>query len=130
MAIVASGTRWARAISAVVRPPTARRVSAIWAAGDSSGWQQRKSRVRVSSAEGARLSPGGGAVNASRGVSAAAFSSRRRRAESWRSWSVSRLDAVLMSQPRGFSGSPRTGHCRYAASIASCTASSAVSKWP
>ena len=35
--IVASETRKARAISAVVNPPTARRVSAIWAAGASDG---------------------------------------------------------------------------------------------
>jgi hypothetical protein len=35
--MVASGTRNARAISAVVRPPTARRVSAICDAGDSEG---------------------------------------------------------------------------------------------
>ena len=36
-AMVASGTRKARAISAVVRPPTARRVSASWEAGESAG---------------------------------------------------------------------------------------------
>jgi hypothetical protein len=35
--IVASGTRNARAISAVVKPPTARKVSAICEAGDSVG---------------------------------------------------------------------------------------------
>src|SRR5256884_6318526 len=38
--MVASGTRKARAISAVVSPPTARRVSAICEAGDSAGWQR------------------------------------------------------------------------------------------
>ena len=47
--MVASGTRNAAAISAVVRPPTARRVSASCDGGDSDGWQQRNSRVRVSS---------------------------------------------------------------------------------
>ena len=44
-AIVASGTRNARAISAVVRPPTARSVSAICEARESAGWQHRNSRV-------------------------------------------------------------------------------------
>ena len=48
-AIVASGTTNARAISAVVSPPTARSVSATWEEGVIAGWQQRKSRVSVSS---------------------------------------------------------------------------------
>lgn len=105
MAMVASGTRYARAISAVVRPPTARSVSAICADGVRSGWQHRKSRVRVSSSRGARSAPGG-AVNVSRGVSAAALSSRARRASSARSVSVSRREATRISQPRGFPGTP------------------------
>jgi hypothetical protein len=64
--MVASGTRKARAISVVVSPPTARRVSAICEAGDSAGWQHRNSRMSVSSgsavaasAAGASHSPGG-----------------------------------------------------------------------
>ena len=48
-AIVASGTRNAFAISAVVRPPTARSVSAIADADDSAGWQHMNSRTSVSS---------------------------------------------------------------------------------
>ena len=44
-AMVASGTRKALAISAVVRPPTARSVSAMAEAGVSAGWQHMKSRV-------------------------------------------------------------------------------------
>ena len=36
-AMVASGTRNAAAICAVVRPPTARRVSAIWLGADRAG---------------------------------------------------------------------------------------------
>jgi hypothetical protein len=40
-AIVDSGTRNARAISAVESPPTARRVSATCDAGESAGWAQR-----------------------------------------------------------------------------------------
>ncbi|CAM5713977.1 hypothetical protein SCALM49S_08537 [Streptomyces californicus] len=132
-AIVASGTRWARAISAVVRPPTARRVSAIWAAGESAGWQHRTSRVSVSSSEGARSGPpgaasGGGVTKASAGVSAAAVFSRLRRASSLRSRSVSRREATRISQPRGLSGIPSRGHCPAAAIRASWTASSAGSK--
>ena len=48
-AIVASETRNALAISAVVSPPTARRVSAIAEAGVSAGWQHMNSTVKVSS---------------------------------------------------------------------------------
>jgi hypothetical protein len=48
-AIVASGTRNARAISSVVRPPSRRRVSATRASVDSTGWQAVKtSRSRSS----------------------------------------------------------------------------------
>ena len=48
-AIVASGTRNALAISAVVKPPTARSVRAIADDGVSAGWQHMKSRMSVSS---------------------------------------------------------------------------------
>ena len=41
-AIVVSATRKARAISATVRPPSNRRVSATRASGASAGWQQVK----------------------------------------------------------------------------------------
>ena len=48
-AMVVSGTRKARAISGVDRPPSSRSVSATWAAGASAGWQQVKiSRSRSS----------------------------------------------------------------------------------
>ena len=57
-ATVASGTRNAEAISAVVRPPTARNVSAIADADVRSGWQHRKSSIRVSSWPLARLGSG------------------------------------------------------------------------
>ena len=79
-AIVASGTRNARAISAVVSPPTARSVSAICEAGESAGWQHRNSSVSVSSSSAGGSSPGAGATASSAGASAAAVSSRRRRA--------------------------------------------------
>ena len=43
-ATVGSGTRKARAISSVVRPPISRSVSATRASGDSTGWQAVKMR--------------------------------------------------------------------------------------
>src|SRR5215831_13686464 len=52
-AIVASGTRNAWAISAVVKPPTARNVSATAEAGVNAGWQHMKRRTSVSSSCGA-----------------------------------------------------------------------------
>ncbi len=61
-AIVASGTRNACAISAVVRPPTARSVSAIADGGVSAGWQHMKSSASVSSCVGT------GSESASRGI--------------------------------------------------------------
>ena len=127
--IVASGTRNARAISAVVRPPTARSVSAICDAGDSAGWQHRKSSTSVSSdsvtgrsAAGASQEPGS--------ACRATVSSRRCLACSLRSRSVSRREATVISHPRGLSGVPSAGHCSAAASSASCTASSAAAKCP
>ncbi len=127
--MVASGTRNARAISAVVRPPTARRVSAICEAGDSAGWQHMNSRISVSSVSAAERSAAG-TTSSSGSSRRATVSSRRRRAASARSRSVSRRDATVTSQPRGLSGTPCSGHCSEAASSASCTASSAASKWP
>ena len=47
-AIVASGTRNALAISAVVSPPTARSVNASCEGVESEGWQHRNSSVSVS----------------------------------------------------------------------------------
>ncbi len=84
-AIVASGTRKAAAISGVVSPPTARRVSAIAEVELSAGWQQRKRSSSVSSASTAST-PSGSSV--------AASSSRRLRAPSLRSWSTIRRDAT------------------------------------
>ena len=121
-ATVDSGTSIARAISAVVSPPTARRVSATWETGVSAGWQQSSSKVRVSSASLSGTGSGSG------GSRAAAISSRRRRAASLRHSSVRRRSATVISQPRGLSGTPCSGHCSAAASSASCTASSQPEK--
>jgi hypothetical protein len=119
LAMVASGTRNARATSAVVRPPTARRVSGTCAPGVSDGWQHRNSSVSVSSESGARGASAAGARNWSRGTRVPAVSSRRRRAISLRSWSVIRRCATRTSQPRGLSGRPSFGHCSEASSRAS-----------
>lgn len=43
---------------------------------------------------------------------------------------VGRRDATVMSQARGLAGMPSAGHCLAPARRASCTASSAVAKWP
>jgi hypothetical protein len=56
--------------------------------------------------------------------------SRRWRACSLRSGSVSRREATVISQARGLAGMPSLGHWVAAASSASCVASSAVSKCP
>ena len=108
--MVASGTRKARAISAVVSPPTARRVSAICEAGDSAGWQHRNSRMSVSSDSAAGVSAAGASHSAG-GICRAAASSRRCLACSLRSRSVSRREATVISQPRGLPGMPSAGHC-------------------
>ena len=71
--MVASGTRNARAISAVVRPPTARSVSAICDGGDSDGWQHRNSRTSVSSASSAPTSAGGPSQSAGQRPAGAPF---------------------------------------------------------
>jgi hypothetical protein len=54
------------AISRVVRPPTARRVSATWEAGARSEWQQQKSRKRVSSPSSVAAARGSPYVASSR----------------------------------------------------------------
>ena len=129
-AMVASGTRKALATWAVVRPPTARRVRATCEGGDSAGWQHRNSSVRVSSAAAGRSASAPGATHSSAGEAVATASSRRRRADSPRTWSVMRREATVTSQPRGRSGTPSAGHWTAAASNASWTASSHRSNWP
>ena len=119
-AIVASGTRKARAISTVVRPPTALSVNAIRASDVRDGWQQSSSSVRLSSASGApTTSSADGETRPSAGVRDASASSRRVRAPSLRSPSMRRRDATRISHARGSSGTPSRGHCTTAARSAS-----------
>ena len=86
---VFSGTSRARAISPVVSPPTARRVSATCETVVSDGWQHSNSRVSESSTSVA----GGGST-----VERKTASSRLRRAASWRISSMRRRAATVISQ--------------------------------
>ena len=100
--IVDSGTRNARAICGVVRPPTARSVRAIAEAGVSDGWQHmNEDRERVVLV--------GCRVRCVAAESSPTCSSRFARACSLRRWSMSRRPAVRSSHARGFSGMPSRG---------------------
>ena len=129
--MVASGTRKARAISAVVSPPSVRNVRAMRASGASVGWQQVKIRRNWSSAMalsgmGSDLDVG----SASRRARASAARCLPGRLTSRRSRSLALLRAAVMIQAAGLSGVPVRGQRSRAATNASCTASSARSKSP
>src|SRR5215213_4440020 len=126
-AIVASGTRNARAISVVVSPPRSRSVSATCTSVASAGWQQVKINRSWSSRTGSSSSAGSSGVCSS---STAAAAWRSSRDDSRRKRSTTRLRAVVMIQPAGLGGTPLCGHRSRAAAKASCTASSAVSMSP
>ena len=91
-----------------------------------------RGQVRMAAAEqqGQRVVAVGGSASAGGpsssdgGVATATSSSRARRDCSLRTWSISRREATVISQPRGLSGSPSDGHCCAAASRASWLASS------
>ena len=108
-AMVASGTKKALAISAVVRPPTARSVSATCEGGVSEGWQHSNNRTSVSSRSGSRSVPGIGLI--------CAAGSPNRDPVLPGVPSVLAADLVdqtarrhVTSQARGFSGTPFSGH--------------------
>ena len=87
-AIVASGTRNARAISAVVSPPSVRSVSATCASVASAGWQQVKtSSSRSSGKVVSSIASSTASGTSSRRVFSASVRSRRMR-------SIARLRAV------------------------------------
>ena len=98
--MVASGTRNPAAMAAVLRPDTARRVSATCEGRLSAGWQQ-SSRSRSASSLGSVASSGGGATKASAGWAVPTVSSRAARARSERTRSTRRRDAARINQPRG-----------------------------
>src|SRR6266704_884586 len=130
-AMVDSLTRKARAISAVVSPHSSRRVSATWASWASAGWQQvntsrsRSSGITLASSASTASSPAAAArsVPTSSGSFARSVRSRRRR-------SRARRRAAVVSQAPGFSGTPRSDQVASAATKASCTHSSAMSRSP
>src|SRR5229473_639844 len=126
-ATVGSGTRKARAISSVVRPPSKRRVSATRASGDRTGWQEMNTRRR-------RSSPTVSSIAASKSGTANSCWASSSRPNSWclrsrsllrRQRSIARCLAVAMSQAPWLSGMPEAGHCSSAATRASCASSSA-----
>ena len=124
-AMVASGTRNARAISAVVSPARVRRVSATRASVASAGWQQVK--ISRSRSSGTPRSSGSGSsgtcIRAASWSLAAPTVSRRSR-------SVARLRAVVVSQAPGRFGTPSRGQVRRASAKASWAHSSARSQSP
>ena len=117
--MVASGTRNARAISAVVSPPTARSVSATCDGRVSAGMAAQQQQRRAS-----RPPPGAG--SAARRLGRDARPPARRRAASLRQISISRRDGHRDQPAPRVGRQPPTGHCGAAASSASCTASSAA----
>src|SRR5262249_34392911 len=122
-AMVAVGTRKARAISSVESPPSVRRVSATCASGARAGWQHVKMSRSLSSGTGASSSV---VSSMCRAISSCICARRARRR--MRSMALGR--AVETSQAAGFAGLPVAGHCSTATAYASCSASSATSKSP
>src|SRR6266508_1750927 len=125
--IVCSLTRNARAISAVLRPASVRRVSATRASSGRPGWQQVKiSRSRSSYTPLVSTSSSGAsyasAVTTSRSLAAPTAARRI--------LSVARLRAVVVSQAPGLRGTPSVRQLCRAAANASCAASSARSQSP
>src|ERR1700722_1354725 len=123
--MVGSGTRNARAISAVLSPPSSRSVSATCALAARAGWQQVKISRSLSSRTAATSS---GTSCCS--CSSAAWACRSSREASRRSRSMARRRAVVMIHPAGLGGSPSAGQRWTATAKASWTASSATSMSP
>src|SRR6266536_1373506 len=125
-ATVASGTRYARAISSVVRPPSSRRVRATRASVERTVWQEMNMRRSKSSPTSSSSAPSRSGTALSRASSSRPSAScltsillRRRRR------SIARRLAVAMSQAPGFSGMPDSGHRSRATARASWARSSA-----
>jgi hypothetical protein len=132
-AMVGSPVRYAAAISAVVRPHTARRVSATCHSLGSDGWQHANTRPSRSSSSDwsgpatgstrtAPPSPGCARPRVSVTARSASFSSPAR---ARRSRSIALRRAVVASHPPGLGGTPSAGQCSRASVKASCTRSSA-----
>src|SRR5271156_3302302 len=126
-ATVGSGTRNARAISSVVKPPSRRSVSATRPSAGSTGWQAVNTNRK-------RSSPMSSSIALSRFATAnscCAWSSRpsspclRSSSLLRRNRSRARCLAVAINHAPGLSGMPAAGHCSSAATSASCASSSA-----
>src|SRR5829696_6505814 len=120
---VGTGTRNARAICSLDRPPTTRRVSATRASGESTGWQLTNISARTSS------SISSGSISSSTAGSAASRAYRSWRAVRRRIASIARRRPVAISQPAGLAGEA-SGHDTSASATASWAASSASPKSP
>lgn len=129
-AMVGSGTRNARATSAVDSPPSRRSVSATRAGSASAGWQQVKISRSWSSGSSSAASTASSGVCVGCGTRRAAAARRSAPVVSRRNRSIARLRAVVMIQPAGLGGMPSLGQQRTAAANASATASSATSRSP
>ena len=108
-AIVASGTRNARAMSGVATPQISRSVRATCASGASAGWQQ----VKISRRRSSGIVPdpvGSGISRSSASISSGSLDSsvwRRIRLSAWRR-------ATVVSQAPGRSGTPSRSQVRRA----------------
>jgi hypothetical protein len=124
---VGTGTRNARAISSLDRPPTTRRVSATRASGERTGWQLTNISASTSSSilSGSTSSATAEPIDGS----AASRAYRSFRAVRRRIASIARRRAVAISQPAGFAGEA-SGHDTSASATASWAASSASPKSP
>ena len=120
-AIVGSATRNARAISAVVRPPSSRSVSATLASAGSAGWQQvNSSRSRSSGMVDMSVTTSGSS-GISSGSLRASVASRRNRSVAFRR-------AAVSSHASGLAGIPSRAQAVSALSYASWSDSSATSR--
>ena len=134
-ASVGSGTRNARAISGVVRPPSVRSVSATAASGASAGWQHVKISRSWSSGIGSITSSTAARTASCRACASKAASRARVGAFCANRCrrlirSMARLRAVVVIHAPGLSGIPSIGHRSSAVTYASASASSARSKSP
>ncbi len=122
--IVASEVRNARAIWAVERPATIRRVSAVCASGDRAGWQHPISRASWSSIRSCEARSGScPAWRSSSGIRSRHRAERRARSMAFRR-------AVVSNHAPGRSGRPERSQRVAASTNASCTDSSAISRSP
>src|SRR5271167_2509159 len=134
LAMVASGTRKARAMAGTSSRASVRSERATWASWPSAGWQQVKIRRSISSRR--ELSGSIASIASSIWSGAAPVPHRNAavslaaRADSRRSRSSALRRATTASQARGLSGIPVLGQASRAVIVASESASSATARSP